>query len=227
MADDKAVALEYLKLARVEILDKTKFVNQTLGAYLAGVAALGSWFYEAMYKPAPNNVSSLTEPEKMLATAAFAVMISYLAFAVSWIIYTNERLITALAIYQRCDLRKVLGNNPPMWESSDALNSFDDLPKVLRMVQVEERIVLAPPLVALICACGWMGFAYWKVGLAKWWPYGLPAVVMLLLALLANWKTIRVGGKLRENARRTRSPEADASRPVGEAVTTGHVVASK
>jgi hypothetical protein len=35
MNNDKAeVALKYLELAREEILEKARFVNQTLGAYL-------------------------------------------------------------------------------------------------------------------------------------------------------------------------------------------------
>jgi len=204
--DKSKIALEYLKLARVEILDKTKFVNQTLGAYLAGVAALGSWFYQAIYKPGGKDVPSLTEPQKMLAAAAFAFMIAYLAFAVSWIIYTNERLITALAIYQRHDLGQVLGKDPPMWELSDSLIHFDDLHKVLRMVQVEERIVLLPPLFALIFAWGAVGLDYWRVGFVNWWRYALPAVVLLLFAHFAAAATRRVGDHLRKNARMLRDP---------------------
>ena len=210
------VALEYLKLARGEILEKAKVVNQTLGAYLAGSAALASWFYQGVYKPISEGDPSTTAPWKALAAAAFAFMISYLAFAVNWIIYHNERIIAALATYQRDDLGRALDNGPPIWEDSGALRNFDSLGEALKMALVEELIVLAPPVVALTFACWRFGFAYSKVGFTNWWPYSLLAFALLLLALLANVATIRDGFKMAENARKLRDNRQPIPRRVAE-----------
>jgi hypothetical protein len=110
MDNDKAgVALKYLELARAEILEKGRFINQTLGAYLLGSSALASWFYQSAYKPA----TPTTDTEKASAAIALALMLSYLALGVNWIIHHNERIVTALALYQRKDLWSVLAISPP------------------------------------------------------------------------------------------------------------------
>jgi hypothetical protein len=42
-------------------------------------------------------------------------------------IHHNERIVTALALYQRNDLWSVLSDNPPMWERSGSLKDEDSL----------------------------------------------------------------------------------------------------
>jgi hypothetical protein len=55
------------------------------------------------------------------------LMLSYLALGVNWMIHHNERIVTALALYQRNDLWSVLSDNPPMWERSGSLKDEDSL----------------------------------------------------------------------------------------------------
>jgi hypothetical protein len=45
------IALKYIDMARNEILEKVRFVNQTLGAYVLGSSAVASWFYQSVYRP--------------------------------------------------------------------------------------------------------------------------------------------------------------------------------
>ncbi len=198
---NREVALKYLELARGEILEKAKVVNQTLGAYLAGSAALASWFYQAVYKPVGEGVSAATDAEKAAATIGLAVLLSYLSVAVNWIIYHNERIIAALALYQRDSLSLVLADDPPMWERSAALGKMDDLTKALNMVVIEELIVLGPPLAALVVASVQ---AAPQICSAHWSSRTLGGIA-LIAALGGIAKTIQIGFQMRETTQRLRN----------------------
>jgi hypothetical protein len=183
MDNDKAeVALKYLELAREEILEKARFVNQTLGAYLLGSSALASWFYQSAYKPATPNLASTTDAEKASAAIGLALMLSYLALGVNWIIHHNERIVTALALYQRKDLCSVLGDDPPMWERARSLKDEDSLIHAFFTVAVEELIVLGPPLAAFVFASQQFHVTAWQP--AHWWLFG---------AIVGNATSVGIG----------------------------------
>ena len=179
--DSAEVALKYLDLARGEILEKVKFVNQTLGAYLLGTAAVGSWFYQSIHRTAAGQAMSDTV-EKASAAIGLAFILSYLALGVNWIIHHNERMVTALAEYQRDELSKYLPNVPAMWERSIALHKGDDPGAARRTMAVEELIVLGPPFTATV-------FAFGQFFHAQGWPL----YVWLPCAVVANLLNIEVG----------------------------------
>jgi predicted permease len=210
MIDDKAeVALKYLDLARGEILERTKFVNQTLGSYLLGSAALASWFFQTVYKPVGESVSFASGPAKAPAAIGFALMIAYLALAANWIIHHNERIVAALARYQSENLSPILKDDPPMWERSDALKIGDSRTDALRTVFVEELIVLSPPVVALI-------FALWQAVPQVQTAGGgmcLLAGVGLAAALSANLATVKIGVAMYAIKRDLRPPNPETASP--------------
>jgi hypothetical protein len=180
--ESKDVALKFLDLARGEILEKVRFVNQTLGAYLLGTSAVASWFYQSVYKTQTPISTGPNDHDRAMAAVGLALMLSYLALGVNWIIHHNERMVTALALYQRRELYGVVGDVPPMWERSDSLTSEDSLPHALLTVIVEELIVLAPPLAALV-------FALSQDCAATWWP----THIWLPLCVVANLASTFIG----------------------------------
>jgi hypothetical protein len=202
MDNDKTeIALKYLELARAEILEKGRFINQTLGAYLLGSSALASWFYQSAYKPA----TPTTDAEKASAAIGLALMLSYLALGVNWIIHHNERIVTALALYQRKDLCSVLGDDPLMWEKSSSLEDEDSLFHAFFTVAIEELIVLGPPLAAFVFASQQFHVAAWQP--AHWWLSGaiagnVASIVIGVLMFRAKYKLRRVaiakGGRGRQ-----------------------------
>jgi len=210
--DTYDIALKYLDLARGEILEKARFTNQTLGAYLLGSSALASWFYQTIYKPAAPPLPSATDAEKAAAAVGLALMLSYLAVAVNWIIHHNERIIAALALYQRVDLYSVLGDRPPMWERSSSLEREDRLWPAALTVLIQEFIILGPPIAASIFATRQVHAAPW---LARWWITGAwGANVASVIVGLFMFDTKR---KLRSNklppSTSHRSAELPASPP--------------
>jgi hypothetical protein len=195
MSNDRAeIALKYLDLAREEIQEKGRFINQTLGAYVLGSSALASWFYQSAYRPAGPTPVTLTEPEKAAAAIGLAFMLSYLALGVNWIIHHNERIVAALALYQRNDLYPALGSDPPMWEMSRSLREEDSLLHAFFTVAIEELIVLAPPIAAFV-------FAIRLVGAAAWWPTHLwlpGAIAANALSVVIGVLMFRTKRKLRQ-----------------------------
>jgi hypothetical protein len=154
-AEDWAIerALKYLDLARNEILEKVRFVNQTLGAYLLGVSSVVAWVYN---KSTPATASSAhATPHSELAVGLAAVL-AYLALGVNWIIHHNETMISALALYQKKDLGPTLTCNPKIWEVSETLSKRDGVIRSSMMIIVQQAIILGPP-------SGGLYFAFWKV----------------------------------------------------------------
>lgn len=143
------LALKYMEMARAEILDKVGFVNKTLGGYLLGTSAIASWFYQ-IYKPAPEVGAAAVPGHEELIAVGLAVVLSYLALGVSWIINHNERMVTALALYQRYDLLPVLGETPPMWEASKFLQKRDNKRRAVTMICIQQMIILTPPISSLV-----------------------------------------------------------------------------
>jgi hypothetical protein len=187
------IALKYLDLARGEILEKARFVNQTLGAYLLGSSALASWFYQTIYRPASTPASSVPEAQKAAAAIGLAILLAYLALGVNWITHHNERIITALALYQSTDLAPVLGDLPPMWERSASLLDADGLSRAFFTVLIEELIILGPPVAAFVFAAGQRHQATWL------------AHACLGGALLANLASAIVGALMFQSKRKLRS----------------------
>jgi len=216
MTDDgkAALGLKYLELARGEILERTKFVNQTLGSYLLGTAALASWFYQAVYKPAEQGALAPAGLKQASAAVGFALMLSYLSLAVNWIIHHNERIVAALARFQRDNLSSVLGDDPPMWERSDALKSGDGLSHARGTFAIEELIVLGPPVAALIFALLQVRFTDWRADL---W---------LAAALVANLLSLKVGIEMYRIKRALRSPEAGVFPSGGSSHIADRAIAS-
>lgn len=98
-------ALEFMRLARSEIQDRSRFTNQLLPAYLTSVAALLTWLSQRnlpLYLPLP--LSSL-----------LSVAGAYITFLFNG----NEGMIGALAKYQIEQLSPVLDDvapSVPLWE---------------------------------------------------------------------------------------------------------------
>ena len=179
MTDDKAeIALKYLELARGEISEKGQFVNQTLGGYLLGACALASWFYQSIYKAS----TGAADVDKVVAAVGLAVILSYLSLGVNWIIHHNERMVTALARYQREELGAALGNDPKMWEQSSRLNKDDRFAHACFTVIVQESIVLGPAFAASIYGCNVYQAGIWG-----------PAFWGLACALIGNALSIAIG----------------------------------
>jgi hypothetical protein len=138
-------ALKYLDLARAEILERVGFVNKTLAAYVAGSAAIFSWFFQYLSR-------SQIAQESSYASLGMAVVFSYLALCVNWIIHHNERMISALAFYQQDELSEVLIATPVMWEKSQSLARHDGKLWSVGTILFEEFIVFTPALLATIHA---------------------------------------------------------------------------
>lgn len=192
-SDKLEVALKYLELAREEIQEKGRFVNQTLAAYLLGSSALASWFYQSAYKVSAPPACAALEADKAAAAIGLALLLAYLALGVNWIIHHNERIVAALALYQRNDLALTLGNSPRMWEISGFLKEEDSLMHAFFTVAIEELIVLAPPVSALV-------FAWRQAQFADWWPshLWLPGAVFAdVLCLVIGILMFRTKQKLR------------------------------
>ena len=148
----REVALKYLELARSEIQDKINFVNTTLGGYLIGTSAIAAWFYQ-IYKPADELSAAAMPLHEQRVAVGLTIIFSYLALGVSWIINHNERMVTALALYQRNDLLPILGEEPPMWESSSCLLERDNPRRAVTMIAVQQMIIVAPPISVLVFVC--------------------------------------------------------------------------
>jgi hypothetical protein len=196
------IALKYIDMARNEILEKVRFVNQTLGAYVLGSSAVSSWFYQSVYRPTSSGALAATEAEKSSAAIGLALMLSYLALGVIWIIHHNERMVTALAFYQRDELHGALKHGPPMWERSESLGKYDSPLHARLTILVEELIVLAPPLAAAVYASS-------ELSKAIWWPRHVWFPAALVANTLNVWIAIQMfksRGRLRDAATKQTPP---------------------
>lgn len=188
------IALKYLEMARSEISEKVQFVNKTLGAYLLGVSAITSWFYQSVYQPSSSEkLVAVTAAEKSSAAIGLALILSYLALGVIWIIYHNESMVTALAYYQRDELFAALKDGPPMWEQSNSLNNADGPTHARGNIVAEELIVLVAPLIA---TC----FAFHELSSAPQWPKW----AWFPLAFIANALNAWIAFKMNKNRRELR-----------------------
>lgn len=191
------IALRYLEMARNEISEKVQFVNKTLGAYLLGVSAIASWFYHSVYQPSSSEkLVEVTAAEKSSAAIGLALILSYLALGVIWIIHHNERMITALAYYQRDELLGALKGGPTMWERSTSLNNADGPGHARFNIVVEELIVLLPALVAAFYAfSGFSSAPEWP----KWFWVPATLIADALNLTIAVWMLVN-RGRLRDLA---------------------------
>src|ERR1700722_9674487 len=141
------VALKYLDIARAEILDRMKGSNQILSVYVAGVGAITAWMYQATIGSDKHaSMRSLVFPT--------GVVVAFLALAATWIIFHNERMVNALARYQKEELAPYLKSVAPgmtMWEASDALHDTDNRLPIAATIIVQGILVIGPSAVFL-CA---------------------------------------------------------------------------
>jgi hypothetical protein len=194
--DEQDLALKFLELARQEILEKVQFVNQTLGAYLLGISAVVSWFYQTVQRPAAPPALPLSPADQAIDAVSLALLLAYLALGVNWIIHHNERMVAALARYQSEELKDALGSSVPMWERSEALRSEDGVGHASFTILTEEFIVLAPPFGAFLFA------ARQTPPPGSWAAHlGMPA------ALLANALNVGIGALMLSNRLTLRCPE--------------------
>jgi hypothetical protein len=139
------VALKYLDIARAEILDRMKVSNQTLIVYVGGVGAIAGWMYQATIGSKEHaNMRTLAFPT--------GVVVAFLALAATWIIFHNERMVNALARYQKKDLAPYFKSVAPRmvpWESSDALHDTDKGLAIVMTIVVQAILVIGPSLVSL------------------------------------------------------------------------------
>ena len=138
-------ALKYLDMARSEILDRMKLSNQTLTVYVGAVGAIAAWMYQA---------SIGSEHLANLRALAFptGVVVAFLALAATWIIFHNERMVNALALYQKKELAEYLTEVAPRvtpWEASKALHCSDGGFGILITILVQGILVIGPNLVFL------------------------------------------------------------------------------
>jgi hypothetical protein len=139
------IALKYLDLARAEILDRMKASNQTLIVYVGGVGAIVGWMYQATIASKDHaNMRTLVFPT--------GVIVAFLALAATWIIFHNERMVNALARYQKTVLAPYFKSVAPgmiAWESSDALHDTDDRLAIAATIIVQAILVIGPSFVFL------------------------------------------------------------------------------
>jgi hypothetical protein len=184
MEGSEEAALKYLELARNEILEKVRFVNQTLAAYLLGVSALSSWIYQTISRTNP----PMDPAEKAVVILGFALLLAYVSLGANWLIHHNERVVSALAIYQRDELVRYLPGGPKSWENSRSLKDKDGRWHAMGTILVEEIILLGP---------SWYAYFYARSleGLAAGWTGGLwhvPVHVWLSAARVVNWLNVGI-----------------------------------
>jgi hypothetical protein len=108
------VALRYLDLARGELLERIRFANQLVPAYLGVVSAVAGWLYSA----------NKEDPHRIFMPVA--MMAAFLGFAAIWLLHDNELMVGLLAEYQVQTLGPVLREAAPrvrLWEASEGLKS--------------------------------------------------------------------------------------------------------
>ena len=139
------VALKYLDLARAEIQDRMKSSNQTLIVYVGGVGAIAGWMYQA-------TIGSKSHANMRTLAFPTGVVVAFLALAATWIIFHNERMVNALARYQKQVLAPYLKSVAPdmvLWESSVALRCTDKGFTIVMTIIVQAILVIGPSLVFL------------------------------------------------------------------------------
>jgi hypothetical protein len=139
------IALKYLEIARAEILDRMKSSNQTLTLYVGGIGAIVGWMFQ---------VTTVAQKPVPLRSVVFpmGVVVGFLAFAASWIIFHNERMVNALARYQKKELAPYLHSVLPVtgWESSDQLHGTDNKVPIYITMLVQAAILIGPVFVFLV-----------------------------------------------------------------------------
>jgi hypothetical protein len=133
-----AIALKYLDLARSEILERQKLGYQILIAYTGAVGVIGAWMYGKLPAVPASQVpvggvaigqvvgSQIAASQLSIGPVPIALVVAFLAFVASWIIYDNELMITALAKYQRKAMADYFERVLPdikLWEGSDELKA--------------------------------------------------------------------------------------------------------
>jgi hypothetical protein len=130
ISDDKRadIALKYLDLARAEILYRVKSSNDTLVVFAGATGAIAAWLYKTPCNPtAASGLCAADSIDNRLLFPAGCVL-AFLSLAASWIISHNERMVCALAEYQRVELGTFLNQANigfASWELSASLPKED------------------------------------------------------------------------------------------------------
>ncbi len=179
MGEDRSVdlALKYMDLARAEILARIKSSNDTLIVYAGALGAIAAW----LYKPENHTAATLSRT---------GLIVGFLSLAASWIVYHNEKMVVALACYQKEMLAPVLDAlhlGLKSWETSDTLKDADtQIPGALTSV-IYGLMVAGPSVVAwyemhLLPASGRPGYAVPAAG-----AMALTSVAFLFLMGRDRW----------------------------------------
>jgi hypothetical protein len=211
ISDEKKVdiALKYLDLARAEILYRIKSSNDTLIAYAGASGAIVAWLYKAnsdIQGQASWDAVSLNRFSELLFPAG--VVISFLSLVASWIVFHNERMVTALANYQRNELEPFLSENEIIsWECSRSLRDGDPRGLSLLTSLIYASLLVGPGFVA----CGEMWLLVCKFDKPKFYPS-----VASTTTFIATWfliLMIRDRWKLRPGQEADRVPKKKDSGP--------------
>jgi MFS family permease len=150
MSDDSSeleLKLKYLELARDEILYRIKSANDTLIIYSGAIGAIAAWFSKLYTDlPQPRQIS----PDLDFVLFRIGVLVSFLSLCASWIINHNERMVHALAKYQREELGLNAPSQPLLWESSKSLQKGDPQFVSIISIFVYAGLIVGPSIFALI-----------------------------------------------------------------------------
>ncbi len=201
------IALKYLDLARVEIQDRMSSSNKTLILYVGGVGGIVAWMYQVTL--------AATHPLS-LRTLVFCagVVISFLSFAASWIIFHNERMVNALARYQTLVLAPYLDSVLPSvkgWESSTQLSKTDTGMRTYWAVAVPTVILIGPSIIFMVGMFYDNAHLVWPATCAQWACFA-GTLTLAVVAFYFSFDTVVDRNKLRreESERRARA-EAKAA----------------
>ena len=192
VSDDKKVdvAVKYLELARAEILYRVKSSNDTLIVYAGAVGAISAWLYKSFHDVQPGSATNdiaLSFPPLPLSAG---LVVSFLALTASWIVFHNEKMVFALAKYQREELNKNLRETGIIsWECSKSLHEGD--PRLLSVFtsMVYALLVVGPGATA--CYEMWSHhypFSHPWVYLVTSAVMSFGALVFMFLMVVERWK---------------------------------------
>ncbi len=182
--DANAIALKYLELARNEILQRQRLGDQILIVYIGAVGAIGTWVYS------PKGPSALAGG----GLIPIGVVVAFLAFGASWIIYDNEHIINALARYQKRTLAKHFNHALPnieLWESSKELAEAANRRHSVRHNVIHGALLVLPGLVGL-----WLQWEYQRCHNRAFWIWMVMAGALTVaagrLAFLTTHERVRL-----------------------------------
>jgi hypothetical protein len=183
--DANAIALKYLELARSEILQRQRLGDQILIVYIGAVGAIGAW----VYSKGPSALAGG-------GLIPIGVVVAFLAFGASWIIYDNEHIINALARYQKRTLRKHFNHALPnieLWESSEELAEAANRRHSVRHNVIHGALLVLPGLVGL-----WLQWGYQRCHDRAFWIWMVMAVALTVAAGRLAFLTTHERARLRD-----------------------------